>query len=317
MPNAKPFVGIDVAKDHFDVAVHPQRHAFTLSANGPGFREVISRLSPLEPELIVLEATGGYEKVLAAELVAAGLPVIIVNPRQVRSFAKACGILAKNDSIDASVLARFGEAVRPKLRPIPDANAEALSDLVARRRQLIEIRTAELNRLQMARHPKVISSIQKHLASIDEQLKELDDDLDDFIRQSPVWREKDELLQSVKGIGPVTARVLLAEMPELGQANRREIAALAGLAPFDQDSGQFKGRRCIAGGRPVVRTTLYMATLSAVRYNPAIRAHYKHLKEKGKHFKVAIVACMRKLLILLNNILKTKTPWRNNALEIP
>lgn len=317
MSNTKPFVGIDVAKDHFDVAVRPLHQKYTLPADAAGIREVVGKLRALDPELIVLEASGGYEKVLVAELGAAGLPVTVINPRQSRDFARACGILAKNDSIDADVLARFGEAVRPKFRPIPSADAEALSDLVARRRQLIEFRTAEQNRLAMARHPKVKSSIRKHLALIDKQLEELDDDLDDAIRQSPMWKEKDDLLQSVKGIGPITSRILLAEMPELGIASRREIASLAGLAPFDHDSGQLKGRRCIYGGRPIVRTALYMATLAAIRCNPTLRAHYQQLIAKGKRFKVAMVACMRKLLILLNNILKTKTPWRNPLPEIP
>lgn len=307
--SSKPFVGIDVAKDHFDVAVRPLGIAFALQMDASGFKEVVSKLSALAPEAIVLEASGGYEKLLAAQLAAAGLPVIVVNPRQVRDFARACGIMAKNDSIDALVLARFAEAVRPQIRAIPDANAEALSALVTRRSQLIEIRTAELNRSHMAHHPKVQSSIKKHLKLIDQQIDELEKEIDDFIRNSPIWKEKDDLLQSVKGIGPITARVLLAEMPELGSANRRQIAALAGLAPFDQDSGKLRGRRCISGGRPVVRTALYMATLAAVRSNPAFRAHYKQLVARGKIFKVAIVACMRKLLILLNNLLKTKKMW--------
>lgn len=309
--NTKTFVGIDVSKDHFDVAVRPLQQNFTLHSDGPGLRELVSKLSALSPELIVLEATGGYEKVLVAELAAASLPVVVINPRQIRDFARARGTLAKNDALDAEVLAHFAEAMRPAIRPLPSACTEALSDLVARRRQLIEFRTAELNRLQMARHPKVKAGINTHLALIDAQLKELDKELDDSIRQSPIWKEKDDLLQSVKGIGPTTARVLLAEMPELGKANRGQIAALAGLAPYDHDSGKLKGRRCISGGRYMVRTALYMATLSAIRYNPAIRDHYRHLIAKGKRFKVAMVACMRKLLILLNNILKTKTPWRN------
>ena len=314
--SCKPFVGIDVAKDHFDVFVRPLNISFSLQMDSSGFRQVVTKLTSFAPELVVLEATGGYEKLLVAELAAAALPVVVVNPRQVRDFAKACGILAKNDAIDASVLAHFGEAIRPQLRPIPDANAEALSDLVTRRRQLIDFRTAELNRFHLAHHPVVQTSLKKLLKVIDKQIEDLESDIDDFIRNSPLWREKDDLLQSVKGIGPTTARVLLAELPELGVVNRRQIAALVGLAPFDHDSGTLKGRRCISGGRPGVRTALYMATLSAVRFNPDLRAHYQQLIARGKLFKVAIVACMRKLLILLNTVLKTKK-HATNSLEMP
>jgi transposase len=310
MSNANRFIGIDVAKDHFDVAVRPGGMGFSLTADTQGYRDVVARLRELRPTLIVLEATGGYEKILVAELAAAALPVVVINPRQARDFAKAAGILAKNDALDAQCLAHFAEAIRPQIRPVPDAITEALSDLMARRRQLVDFMTAETNRLKMARLPRVQSSLEKHLTQLAQQLKDLDRDIDDFIQQSPVWKEKDDLLQSVSGIGPITARVLLAELPELGVVSRRQIAALAGIAPYDHDSGKLKGRRCISGGRPSVRSVLYMATLAAIKHNPAIRADYQRLRAKGKLFKVAMVACMRKLLITLNHILKTKTPWR-------
>lgn len=304
------FVGIDVSKESFDVCIRPTGHAFSLPCDASGFRELVERLEPVAPTLIVLEATGGYEKLLAAELAAAALPVSIINPRQARDFAKACGVLAKNDKIDAEVLARFAESIRPPVRPLANDDAELLKDLVARRRQLIEVRTAETNRLYMARHPKVKTSIRKIIEAINRQLDAIEQDLDEAIRNSPIWREKDDLLQSVDGVGPITTRTLLADLPELGKLSRGPITALVGLAAYDHDSGKLRGRRCISGGRVTVRCALYMATLSAIRHNAVIRAHYNHLISKGKLFKVAMVACMRKLLLILNNILKTKTPWR-------
>jgi transposase len=309
------FIGIDVSKDSLNLdSQHADlQRSFTYDA--PGLKSLIGLLLSLHPQLIVVEATGGYERSLAAELAAAKLPLVIVNPANVRNFAKSCGIRAKNDAIDAVVLARFGEAVKPELRPLPDQATQSLNDLVTRRRQLIDIQTAEKNRLAMASAPKVKASIQKVLALIESQLKQLDDDLDQAIQASPVWRAKDELLQSVQGIGPVTARALLAQLPELGSLPRRQIAALAGLAPYDHDSGKLKGQRCISGGRGDVRNALYMAAFAAKRFNPVIALHYKKLRLAGKKFKVAIVACMRKLLTILNAILKSATPWRDNLVK--
>ena len=312
MMSTKSFVGIDVAKDHFDVAVRPSGQKFKVPADHSGFRDIVKQLSAISPELIVLEATGGYEKLLVAELAAAGLPVVVVNPRRPRNFANAKGTFAKNDTIDAFVLAHFAEVMQPEIRTIPDADSEALSDLVARRRQLVDMRTAEQNRWKMARVKKIKSSISKLIKMLTKEIKSLEKDIDTFIQESPHWKEKNDLIQSVKGVADNTSRTMLAELPELGTLNRRKIAALTGLAPFDHDSGKLKGKRCISGGRAPVRTALYMAAMSAIRHNPTISTYYKRLRAKGKTFKVAIVACMRKLLILLNNILKTKTPWRNS-----
>jgi transposase len=304
------FVGLDVSKETFEYHLRPSRLADSLPRSPVGIRQLISRLREFPVELIVMEATGGYEKLLAAELAAARLPVVIVNARQVRDFAGATGRLAKNDRLDAEVISHFAEAVRPQVRPLPDADSEAFAELVARRRQLIELRTAETNRLQMAVAKKVKRSIQCLLKELNAQLEELDQDLDDTIRSSPIWKEKDDLLRSVPGVGPGTSRALLAEMPELGRLNRRQSAALSGLAPYDHDSGKLKGLRCISGGRAPVRSALYMAALTAIRKNPKVRALFRRLRAKGKKFKVAITACMRKLLCILNMILKTRKPWR-------
>jgi transposase len=311
MMSTKSFVGIDVAKDHFDVAVRPSGQKFKVPADHSAFRDIVKQLSAISPELIVLEATGGYEKLLVAELATAGLPVVVVNPCRPRNFAKARGTFAKNDTIDAFVLAHFAEVMQPEIRTIPDADTEALSDLVARRRQLVDMRTAEQNRWKMARVKKIKSSISKLIKMLSKEIKALEKDIDTFIQQSPHWKEKDDLIQSVSGVADNTSRTLLAELPELGEVSRGKITSLVGLAPFDHDSGKLKGKRCISGGRAPVRTALYMAAMSAIRHNPMIRDFYKRLKAKGKITKVAIVACMRKLLILLNNIVKTKTPWRN------
>jgi transposase len=309
------FVGVDVSKESFDYHLRPCSQADSLPRSPTGIRQFIDRLHAFPVELIVMEATGGYEKLLAAELAAARLPVVIVNPRQIRDFAKATGRLAKNDKIDAQVISHFAQAVRPQIRPLPDADAELFAELVARRRQLIELRTAESNRLPMARGKKVIRSIKHMLTTLTAQLEELDQDLDDTIHNSPLWKEKDDLLQSVAGIGPGTSRSLLAELPELGDLNRRQVAALAGLAPYDHDSGKLKGKRCISGGRAPVRNALYMAALTATRTNPVIRKLYQRLRAKGKVFKVALTACMRKLLSILNMILKTKQPWRDKSVS--
>lgn len=311
------FVGVDISKDSFDFNIRPAGEAASLPCTSAGIRQFIARLRTFQVQLVVMEATGGYEKRIAAELAAAGFPVVVVNPRQVHDFARACGRLAKNDRLDAEIIARFAEAIKPQIRALPSAETELLSELVARRRQLVELQTAEFNRSQTAHGPKVKKSIQRLLSAVGKQIAELDDELDKAIANSPVWKEKDDLLQSVKGIGPATARTLLADVPELGQLNRRSLAALIGLAPYDHDSGKLKGTRCISGGRAPVRAVLYMATLSATKWNPSIRRFYQRLRSKGKVFKVAMTACMRKLLTVLNMILKTKQPWRDNCPVLP
>lgn len=304
------FVGIDVSKETFDVHLRPLALTHSLPHSAAGIRELLALLRPHSVQLVVLEATGGYEKRIAAELAAHRIPVAIVNPRQVRNFANASGKLAKNDALDAAVLAHFADSIRPVVRPLPDAEAQLLAELVARRSQLVALRTAESNRLEQARAPRVVQSIKRILVALDKQLHDLDDDINDTIEHSPIWKEKDDLLQSVPGIGSTTSHALLAEMPELGSLTRRKAAALAGLAPYDHDSGKLRGVRCISGGRPAVRNALYMATVTATRHNPVISRLYQRLIDNGKKFKVAITACMRKLLSILNFILKTKQPWR-------
>jgi transposase len=315
MSSSTPFIGIDVAKDKLDFAQHGSTQRLVFSYDTQGLRALVQELLARTPRLIVLEASGGYERLVASELAAAKLPVVVVNPRQVRQFAKAFGILAKNDAIDAAVLAQFAERVQPELRPLPDTVTQALNALVVRRRQLIDIRTAENNRVELATHPKVKASLRRHLTFIERQLKDLDDEMREAICASPVWKEKDDLLQSVMGIGPTTSCALLAQLPELGSLPRRKLTALAGVVPYDDDSGQRKGTRSISGGRTSIRCALYMATVVAIRHNPVIRLHYQQLCQRGKIFKVALVACMRKLLTILNAVLKNKTPWRNILLE--
>jgi transposase len=306
------FAGIDVSKETFDLHLRPLALTQSLPHSAAGIRELLSILKAHPVELVVLEATGGYEKRIAAELAASHIPVVIVNPRQVRDFAKASGKLAKNDALDAAVLAHFADAIRPVVRPLPDAASQILTELVTRRSQLVALRTAEGNRLEVAHAPRVIQSIKRILSALDRQLQELDEHIDSTIESSPIWKEKDDLLQSVPGIGPTTSHALLAQMPELGSFSRRKAAALAGLAPYDHDSGKLRGLRCISGGRASVRNALYMAALTATRHNPVIRELYKRLRAKGKAYKLALTACMRKLLAILNHILKTKTSWRTS-----
>jgi transposase len=305
-------VGIDISKDRLDVAGLPQRavrpEGFVNDAGGHA--ALVAWLTGVVPRLIVLESTGGYQRVLVAALAAAGLPVVVVNPRQVRDFARAMGVLAKTDAIDALVLARFGERVNPTLRPLPDASSTALVDLLARRRQLIELRTAESNRLGQAVSARIRSSIQAVLRTIEKQIASIDDDLDRLIKDSPAWKEKEDLLTSVPGIGPLTARTLLACLPELGTVSRQTIAALVGVAPINRDSGLMRGRRTTWGGRKTVRSGLYMAALVATRHNPVLRAHYAKLVAAGKAKKLALVAGLRKLLVTLNAILRNRTPWK-------
>lgn len=303
------FVGIDVSKKFLDVAVRPSGEQWQVENNTEGIGRLVERLTHLRPVLIILEATGGYEMHSACALGAAKLPVSVINPRQARDFAKSLGRLAKTDKIDAIILAHFGEATRPEPRKMPDEQALELQGLLVRRRQLIDMIVAEKNRLTMA-HPTIQERLREHIHWLGAELDDIDDNLHNILRNSPIWREKEDLLRSVPGIGAVTATTLLAELPELGQLNRKKIAALVGVAPFNCDSGNKHGKRIIWGGRACVRNALYMATLSASRYNPVIKAHYVHLKNQGKPSKVALVACMRKLLTILNSIISTMRAWQ-------
>jgi transposase len=313
-------IGIDVAKAELVSAARPSGETWTSPNDEPGVRVLVQRLETLAPELIVLEATGGYEVVCVAALAAANLPVVVVNPRQVRDFAKATGQLAKTDRIDAGMLALFAERVQPAVRVIPDPAARELDALLTRRRQLLEMRQAEANRLGMVigRHQRgVRKSLKKHLAFLDRELAMADSDLDGMVRQSPVWRERDDLLRSVPGVGPVVARTLLAELPELGQLNRRAIAKLVGVAPLNRDSGLWRGQRSVHGGRKTVRAAIYMAALVATRHNHVIKTFYRRLLALGKPKKVALVACMRKLLTILNHMLRTGQRWMPDAQPAP
>lgn len=306
---AAVFVGIDVAKATLDVAIRPTDQHWQCANDEPSIAQLVADLQALQPSHIVLEATGGYEVPLVAALGAAELPVAVVNPRQVRDFAKATGRLAKTDALDARVLAHFAETVRPALRPLPETHVQELAALVARRRQLVEMLSAERHRLAVARAKPVRAHVQAHITWLEQSLADLDDDLDQQIRQSPLWREREDLLRSVPGVGRVLTVTLLAELPELGQLNRKQVAALVGVAPLNRDSGRQRGRRQVWGGRALVRSTLYMATLAATRWNPVIRAFYERLYAAGKPKKVALTACMRKLLVILNALLQHRTPW--------
>lgn len=305
------FVGIDVSKDRLDVHLRPSGQTFAVPRDGPGLDQLLVRLRAEPPALVVLEATGGFALTVAAAIAGAGLPLAVVNPRQIRDFARATGRLAKTDRLDAEVIALFAERVRPEPRPLLDAAAQALAELVARRRQIVEMIGMEQNRARQARAPKVARTIQATLKVLEAQLSELDRDIDDAVRGSPAWRAAADLLQSVPGIGGVTARTLIAEMPELGRLDRREAAALIGVAPVNHDSGQMRGHRAIAGGRTTIRNVLYMATLTAIRWNPVLKPHYQQLIARGRPKKVAIVACMRRLLGILNAILRAGTPWKS------
>ncbi|MGH7148258.1 MAG: IS110 family transposase [Nitrospiraceae bacterium] len=309
MPDTPIFVGIDISKTQLDMALRPSDEQDTLVHEAAGIDTVVAHLRRVQPTLIVLEATGGLERPLVRALVAAALPVIVANPRQVRDFAKATGQLAKTDRLDARVLARFAEAVRPALRPHPDAATESLAALLARRRQLLGMLTAEKNRLSTA-PMRVQRRIRAHVTWLTAELARFNEDLDEAIRQSPVWREQEDLLQSTPGIGPVMSRTLLADLPELGALNNKQIASLVGVAPLNRDSGTLRGKRQVWGGRAPVRAALYMATLVATKCNPVIRSFYLRLRAAGKAPKVALVACMRKLLTILNAMMKHRTPWR-------
>jgi transposase len=303
------YVGIDVSKDRLDVHVHPAGESFAVARNGQGVLQLVERLKAITLELVAVEATGGFETVVAAGLAGAGLPVVVVNPAQVRHFAQALGKRAKTDPIDAAVIARFVEATKPAVRVLPDETTRHLADLVARRRQIVEMMAAEGQRERRAdkRMKKSIARLRK---ALDKELAELDADIDDHVRGSPVWAEKEDMLASVPGVGPVIARTLIAEMPELGTLDRRQIAALAGLAPWTRQSGQWKGKSLIGGGRKSVRSVLFLGALAAGRYNPALKAFRNRLLAAGKPKMLATIAVARKLLTILNAMIRDKAPWR-------
>jgi transposase len=304
------FVGVDVSKDRLDVHLLPSEEAFHVERTSAGVAALAERLAPLRPALVAMEATGGFETLVAAGLASAGLPLAVVNPRQIRAFAQAVGKRAKTDPLDAQVIARFAQAVQPEPRPVADEAARALGELVARRRQLVEMMTAERNRRRSLTRPKLIKGVDRLLFALQLELTALEQDIDQTIRGSPVWRDAEDLLTSVPGVGDKIARTLLAELPELGRLDRRQIAALAGLAPYNRDSGRFKGQRRIGGGRAPVRTALYMAALVAVRHNPVLKPFAQRLKAAGKSPKQAIIAVARKLLTILNAMLRDKRPWQ-------
>ena len=302
------YVGIDVSKARLDVAVRPTGDEWSDANSDAGIARVVARLEGLHPELVVLEATGGFQLPLTGALAVVHLPVVVINPRQVRDFAKATGRLAKTDVLDARVLAHFAESIRPQPRSVPDAQSQELSSILARRRQVVEMLTAEGNRVSRAAEP-VQKRIHAHISWLEQELADINKDLGRLIRESPLWREKDNLLRSAPGVGPVLSSTLLADLPELGSLNRKQIAALVGVAPFNRDSGMLRGRRTVWGGRARVRGALYMATLTATRWNPVIKAFYQRLCAAGKAKKVALTACMRKLLLILNSMIRHRTQW--------
>jgi transposase len=305
---SETFIGIDVSKDRLDVAVRPGGEAWTVANDDDGHRELCRRLTQLKPTLVLLEATGGLETPLVAVLLQVELPAVVINPRQVRDFAKATGELAKTDAIDAGILAHFADSVRPAVRPFPDEATRELDALVTRRRQLNGLITAEGNRLLRCGSQKVRGHIEKLLRLLRAELVVIEQEIDDFIKASPAWREKENLLRGVKGVGPVLSSTLLGELPELGHLTHKQIAKLVGVAPLNRDSGKYKGQRRIWGGRSSIRATLYMAILSASRHNPTIREFYKRLLAAGKPKKVAQTACMRKLLVILNATIRDSQP---------
>ena len=306
----KRFIGVDVAKAQLEVFIGSSGESFPLTNDEGGIDQLLKRLKPAD--CVILEATGGLEMPLASALAAAGIAVAIVNPRQVRDFARAIGRLAKTDRLDAELLARFGAAVRPQARPLATRQAQELEALITRRRQLVEMLTAEKNRrANAAKVPH--RSLDEHIRWLEKRLSGLDDELAALIQTTPMWRERDELLRSVPGVGKVLSSTLLAHLPELGALNRKQIAALVGVAPFNRDSGEQHGKRCVWGGRAQVRRVLYMAAVAAIRANPVIKDFYGRLRQRGLHPKAALTGCMRKLLVILNAMLRSKTYWRTPA----
>jgi len=312
MPKVNVYVGLDISKDHLDLHQLPQDRAARFESNPEGISKLITYLKRRKPTLIVIEATGGYETQLAAELVSAKLNVAVVNPFQVRSYAKALGKLAKTDAIDAQVLARFAQDIKPEPRTLPDEQELELKALIMRRRQLVEMLVAEKNRLHRASSTQVKQSLQRMLNTIQQQIDQLDKQIKNSVQNSPIWREKDNLLRSVPGISDKTAHTLLALLPELGKLNRRQIASLVGVAPMNRDSGLYRGKRKIYGGRKSVRNALYMATVAAIRCNPLIKPFYDRLRQNGKEFKVALTACMRKLLVIINSMIKKNIAFKQS-----
>lgn len=308
MRKKEVFVGIDVAKEELEVAVFPRADTETRPNTEEGILHLVDHLKSLCPTLVVLEATGGLEMACVGALAAEGLPVVVMNPRQIRDFAKATGRLAKTDRIDARAIARFAEAVRPEIRELKTEEMQELTALGLRRRQIIQMITSEKNRLATA-SKWTREDIKEHISWLEKRLSDVNSELNKAIRTSPVWREKDDLLRSVPGVGPVLSATLLSQLPELGSLNRKQIAALVGVAPLNRDSGQFRGKRCVWGGRASVRSALYMAALVATRFNPAIAVFYHRLRAAGKDPKVALTACMRKLLTILNAMARDRSHW--------
>jgi transposase len=304
-------IGIDVSKDRLDVAVHPGGERFALARDAAGLEALAARLMPLAPTAVAVEASGGYEALVVASLAAAGLPMLVLNPAQVRAFAHALGQRAKTDPIDAAVIARFVAATRPEPRPLPDAATRRLAELIARRRQIVAMLVAERQRQARCTDQRLRQSFARLLKALQKELAGIDATIDQAVRGTPAWREKEELLASVPGVGPVIARTLIAEMPELGRLDRREIAALAGLAPWTRQSGQWKGRSFIGGGRASVRAALFMGAITAARHNPPLRQFRQRLLDAGKPRLATLVAVARKLLTILNAILRSGQPWRN------
>jgi transposase len=306
------FVGIDISKTWLDIAVHESEVAWRAGNDDNGIAGLVKRLKGMKPTLIVLEATGGYEMQLVAELVQAKLPVVVTNPRKVRAFARSTGKLAKTDKLDAKLLAHFGAAIRPVVRSMPSEEEEQLTGLLVRRRQLVDMLTVEKNRLHTVR-PALRDDIREHIAWLQAKLAKLDEEIDQFLKKSSLWIEKDTILRSTPGVGRVTSCTLLAMLPELGTLNRQEIAALVGVAPVNKDSGRKQGKRRVYGGRATVRSVLYMAARAAKRYNPRIKKFYDDLLRRGKGKKVASTACMRKLIVILNAMMRTNQPWRTEV----
>ena len=305
------YVGIDVSKDRLDIHVRPGDEAFAVSRDGKGLEQLVERLRELSPVLVAVEATGGFEVIVAAAIAGAGLPLAVVNPAQIRHFAQAVGKRAKTDPVDAGVIAHFAEAVRPVPRALPDEAARLLAELVCRRRQIIDMIVAERQREKRATNVRVRKSLARHIAVLEKELMEIDGDIDTLVRGSPVWRAKEDLLASVPGIGKTIARILLAELPELGTLGRREIASLAGLAPYTRQSGKWRGKSMIAGGRTAVRSATFLGALVAARHNAILKAFYQRLLQAGKPKMVALIAVARKLLTILNAILRDNRPWQN------
>lgn len=304
------FVGIDVSKDRLDVHVRPGEQTFVVTRDGKGLHELVERLRGVAPSLIAVEATGGFETVVAAAIAGAQLPLAVVNPAQVRHFAQAVGKRAKTDPIDAAVIARFAEAVKPEPRALPDEAARLLAELVSRRTQIIEMLVAERQREKRASAERVRKSLSRHIRMLEKELPEVDRDIDTMVRGSPVWRAKEDLLITFPGVARIITRNVLADLPEIGRLTRREIASLVGIAPFTRQSGKWKGKSMIGGGRPAVRSALYMAALSAIRCNPVIREFYQRLLARGKPKMVALIAVARKVLTILNAMIRDNRPWQ-------